>query len=127
MRQHVFVLTGPFSNRMDSGASYSSWQEHGGPPVTQPKQKGFGILFDREAILGCNDGNGAVRREQFDKEALVLGVQVLDQHERHAAVGANVGEKRFEGGETSCGSADADNQGWLVPARLGHACVSVTE
>src|SRR5262249_21008407 len=45
------------------------------------------VLFDRETILRCNNGNGAVRREQFDQEALVLWVEVLHQRECHAAVG----------------------------------------
>ena len=35
LRRDMFIFTGPFS-------FVFRWQEHGGPQVTQPKQKGFG-------------------------------------------------------------------------------------
>ncbi len=51
-----------------------------------------------------------VPAEQVDQHALVMGVQVLHQHERHAGIRGHIGEERREGFEAAGGGADTDDQ-----------------
>ena len=71
------------------------------------------VLFDCGAIRGRDDRNGALRPEQLDQEALVVRVEMLHQHEGHAGVGRRLRQKALEGGEPTCGGADADDEGWV--------------
>jgi hypothetical protein len=51
-----------------------------------------------------------VGSQQVHQHALVVGVQVLHQHEGNAGVGRHVIEERLERLESASGGANADDQ-----------------
>ncbi len=62
------------------------------------------------AILGRNDRNTAVRGQEFDEQARVVRVEVLNQDAGDAAVGRHVIEERLEGRKSTRRRADADDE-----------------
>jgi hypothetical protein len=62
------------------------------------------------SAFGFHDRHGGMLAEQLDEHALVVRIEMLHQHERHAAVRRHVSEERLEGLEAAGGGADADDQ-----------------
>ena len=55
------------------------------------------VLFDRKPILDGHNRNGTVCTEQLHQQALVMRIEVLYQHERHACIGWRTRQKPLEG------------------------------
>jgi hypothetical protein len=74
------------------------------------------VRLHRHVVLGLADPHLRPPGEQFVHQALEVGRQVLQHHERHAGVGREVREETLEGFEAAGGSADTDDVkvGWGV-------------
>ena len=64
------------------------------------------------AVLDLVDLHAGEPLDQVEQQALVVGGEVLHEHERHAAlaVGGHGGEERLEGRQAAGGGADADDR-----------------
>ena len=81
------------------------------------------------AVLDPGDLHARVPLHEVEQQALVVGVEVLDEHERHAqvAVGGQRREELLDGGEAAGGGADADDRERRRIGRrrgTGPSCVS---
>jgi hypothetical protein len=65
---------------------------------------------DRRAVAGKNHRHRGVPPQQLVQDALARGVEVLDEHEGHAAVRWHAVEERGEGGKTTRGGTDGDGE-----------------
>jgi len=63
--------------------------------------------LDFHAVPDFHHRHPGVPLEDFSQDAFVLGAQVLDDHEAHAAVRGHVGKKGFQGLQAAGGGADA--------------------
>ena len=59
------------------------------------------------AVLGLHDRDRGTGAEQFDQQALVMGVEVLHQYEGHPSVGRRIGQERLERREATGRGANA--------------------
>ena len=71
-----------------------------------------GVDPHRHPVLDLEHRHPRVVPEQVAEEALVVGREVLHEHERHVrgAVGGHPREERLEGGEPAGGGADPDDR-----------------
>ena len=69
------------------------------------------VGLDRHPVLDEVDRQLGVPREQLVHQALEVGRQVLDDHERHPGVVRDVVEEALEGLEPAGRCADADDVG----------------
>jgi hypothetical protein len=69
------------------------------------------VLFDRKPILCDHNRNGTVCTEQLHQQALVVRIEVLHQHERHACIRWRTRQKPLENVEAAGRGTDADNEG----------------
>ena len=69
------------------------------------------VGLDDHAVLDFEHLHAGVAPDQVGEDALVIGREVLHQHESHARVdfGRHAGEEGLERGETAGGGADADD------------------
>ena len=68
------------------------------------------VRFEPSGVLRFDDRHRRMRRQQLDHHALVGRVEVLDQDERHAALGGQRCEQGAEGFEPAGGGADRDHR-----------------
>ena len=74
---------------------------------------------DRHPVLRLHDLHGGLLGQQFGGEAFVLGIEMLDQNEAHAAVRRHGIHKSLEGVKAAGRRADADHREAGRLARLG--------
>jgi hypothetical protein len=71
------------------------------------------VRRERDAIPRFLDPHGRVWPEQFNQQALVVGVEMLNQHESHACISRHAVKEAFERIQPSGRSPDANDQrGW---------------
>ena len=58
------------------------------------------VAFERHPVRGLQNLHRRVASQQIDHHALVLRIEMLDQHEGHAVVGWRGVEELLEGVET---------------------------
>ena len=63
-----------------------------------------------QAVGDGDDGDRRGPGQDLGQLALVLGVEVLDERERHAGVGGQLSQELAEGLEPAGGGADADDR-----------------
>lgn len=68
------------------------------------------IGLDAHAAGDFLDAHGGFLGEQFGEEAVMLGVEMLDEDEGHAGIGGQVGDEFGEGFDAAGGGADSGNQ-----------------
>ena len=79
------------------------------------------VCLHLRAIGDFDDRHPGVGPQQFDHRALVVGVEVRHQHERHAAVGRRFREEALEGVEPARRGTDTHDRArrlrkrWLAP------------
>jgi hypothetical protein len=89
-----------------------------GPAVTAPPEgKGCvwrndvdGVRRDHRFVFGFNHRHRGHFADEIGEQALVIGREVLDQHEGHATVGQHIGEESLEGAQSAGRCADTDDQ-----------------
>ena len=64
----------------------------------------------RRLSVTSRTGSEVARAEDLGERALMLRIEVLDEHERHAGIEREVSQERRERLETAGGGADADNR-----------------
>jgi hypothetical protein len=72
------------------------------------------VRGDRHAVLRLHHRHRGVLGQQFDQQALVMGVEVLNQDEGHAVLWWHVRKKALKGLEPTCGRAKPYNQPYHV-------------
>jgi hypothetical protein len=70
----------------------------------------FARISVERARAGLDDGDGSLARDELTQQAVMLGVEMLDEHEGHAGVRREVAEQFRDGFETAGGSSDGDDQ-----------------
>jgi hypothetical protein len=60
------------------------------------------VAFERHPVRGLQHLHRRVASQQIDHHALVLGIEMLDQHEGHAVGGRHGVEQLLEGVEATC-------------------------
>ena len=68
------------------------------------------IGLDFHVVISFQHGDLGAASEQLGQLAFVLGIKVLDQHERHARLFGQVDEKFAEGFVSAGGGANADDR-----------------
>jgi hypothetical protein len=68
------------------------------------------IGLQEHAIESLQHFHGGMCREQIDHQALMRGIEMLDENERDAAAGGQRSEQRGAGFQPACGCADADHR-----------------
>ena len=82
------------------------------------------VCRERDAIPRFLDPHGRVWPEQFDEQALVVGVEMLNQHESHACITRHAVKEAFERVQPSGRSSDANDQRGWAPFGGNHAHVT---
>ena len=77
------------------------------------------VRVDLHRVLGQMHRHRGITRDDRGQRALVVRIEVLNQHERHAAVGRHVREERLERIQTAGGRPDANDQVRPVSGRRG--------
>ena len=72
------------------------------------------VRADRRPIRRGMHRHRRVAGHDRGQRAFVMRIEMLDQHERHAAVGRHLGEERLEGVEPARRGADAHDQARLL-------------
>src|SRR4029078_8971836 len=67
------------------------------------------VALGLHPIRHLQNRHRGVTGQQIDHHALVIWIEMLDQHEGHAAVGRKRLEETFEGVETPCRSPKRNN------------------
>src|SRR5712671_2608810 len=65
-------------------------------------------------VLDLDDGHRRVAAQNFRHQALVLRRQMLDDNERHPAIGPSAIEKGFESFDSAGGCSDSYHRKWQV-------------
>jgi hypothetical protein len=77
------------------------------------------VGLDLRAVGGLGDGQGGAGLEQVGQFTLVVGVQVLHEHERHAGILRERFEERLHGPQPARAGPDADDgEGQILALRL---------
>ena len=68
------------------------------------------VAFGLHPVRRLQNCHRGVTGQQIDHHALMIWIEMLDQHEGHAAVGWQRLEEPFEGVETPCRSPKRNNR-----------------
>ena len=81
------------------------------------------VALEAHPVCSLQHLHRRVTGQQIDHQALVLWIEMLDQHEGHAAVSRQRVEKPPEGVETTCRGPKSDD--WEVNSAARRECVPV--
>jgi len=68
------------------------------------------VRADRQSVLGLHHRHRGLPAQELDQQALVLGIEMLDQDEGHAALRRHDRKERLEGFEPAGGRAETHDQ-----------------